>query len=330
MITASLRNQHLGLRSPPVHFAGSFNTFFQDWVASNLPPPDSVEQFSTLIDAYLSEPNPIHIVRSVVGLERGQVYQTNEGCQLKPSDNAPAWWVHALLMSNISLPNDPGELFDEMPTHMFGMSGIESLNSAGYHLAHLAPAKNRNTAWRQWSRLELERRFLVNVHPCNWFLVAKQDWQKHGGRADIIEWVCTAYQNRYGSLFTSFMERVSFELPGSGDAHSPRAPEYKYGDQAVQRPSGRSAASAPFGIQSVGTQRVSQNRPIVKQGWLGNNVLIEITTCGRRFLVPHDDLWGWVEKNTNVPNTKSWQRKRLYSWPKATTKMLEFLELFEI
>jgi hypothetical protein len=72
------------------------------------------------------------------------------------------------------------------------------------------------------------------------------------------------------------------------------------------------------------------NRPFVEKKLLGHDIKLSIHTVGMRFLIPHDTLWQWVETETNVPNTYSWIEIGLYSWPKTSVKMLNFLNDFEV
>jgi hypothetical protein len=171
---------------PPLQFDGKFSEFFERYVEPNLPSADRVQSFDTLLRRHLSSDNPIHVIRYVRGQIRGAVYLTAEGGRLLPTDKAPAWWLHALLLSGRAISANAEDMFASMPYHFFNIAQTQTSNGAGYHAAHILSAKNRNIDWQNWSRDELERRMLVNIHPCNTFLVAKQGWTLNGGRSDIV------------------------------------------------------------------------------------------------------------------------------------------------
>ena len=136
-------------------------------------------------------------------LERGQEYQTASGERLVPSDNAPAWWMHYVAFT-CSRPPD----LTAMPTHMFEVAQrIPShVSAAGWHVAHIYNAKDRNTDWQNWTRAELTRRFVRNVHPCNCFYIPKPEWQRYGADPQVIAFFATEYAKRYGRIWEEFRE----------------------------------------------------------------------------------------------------------------------------
>jgi hypothetical protein len=315
----------------PERFDGDFAGFYCGFVEPNLPALERVKAFDAFLSIYLSSDRPVHIVRQVRGQERGALYMTARGDVLMPSDNAPGWWLHAFLLGEQPIEGASAQFFAEVPTHMFGIVGSETLNSAGYHLAHIVPVKNRDLDWTNWTRAELQRRFLLNIHPCNWFLIAKTEWHRNGARADITAWIKTAYAERYGELYQTFVRRV-----GNSDQAPdlrPGSPDYKFhpkaGGEGIQhrraprrRASGDGSDSSPH-IRSL-------NRPGVVRELVGKGVILNITTVGKRFVVPHDELLDWVKANTNVPNTRSWLHAGNYNWPRPTQALLTFLRRFEV
>ncbi|RWP11966.1 MAG: hypothetical protein EOR01_33435 [Mesorhizobium sp.] len=190
---------------PPSQFDGRFSEFYERFVEPNLPSADRVQAFDSLLRRHLSDNDPVHVVRFVRGQTRGTVYRSRQGWRILPTDNAPVWWTHALLHSETALSEDKAALFGTMPHHFFKVARFQTLNRAGYHAAHILSAKNRDTDWASWTRAELGRRMLVNIHPCNVFLVAKPEWRRNGGRSDIIAWVTRAYLRRYGATMERFL-----------------------------------------------------------------------------------------------------------------------------
>lgn len=222
-----------------------------------------------------------------------------------PTDNAPVWWLHAFLLSGAPLPADPESLFAEIPHHFHKVARFQTLNQAGFHAAHILSAKNRDTNWQSWSRDELARRMLVNLHPCNVFLVAKEDWARNGGRSDIIVWVVDAYRQRYGATMERFLTDCDPDESIGGPVGDP---EYSY------------APSISL-IEGI----IQTNRPVIRQSLLGRGVSLEISVDGSRYLLPHDDLVAWAREHSAALDTVSWTNRGVYSWPRPSVAMLEFL-----
>ena len=71
-----------------------------------------------------------------------------------------------------------------------------------------------------------------------------------------------------------------------------------------------------------------KTRPIVRKDWIGQNVTLDLDTSNGHFMVPHDELWGFVQAHKTVATTKTWQEKGEYSWPKIPHDLLEFLSTY--
>jgi len=318
---------------PPVRFDGRFSEFYERRVEPSLPSPERVLAFDALLRRYLADDDPVHVIRYVRGQTRGTICRTSDGSRILPTDNAPVWFTHALLHSGGALPEDAGPLFPTMPYHLFKIGRLQTLNSAGYHAAHILSAKNRDTNWEGWTRDELARRMLVNIHPCNVFLVAKQEWTRNGGRPDIITWVIDAYLRRYGAV----MER--FLADGGAGAAWTRGPVddpiYQYGPSAAdvathrERPKSRPRAPRQTSPRAGASGTHQTKRPIVWRDLVGTGVSLDISLDGSRYLLPHDDLVDWVREHTTALETASWREQGLYSWPRPTRAMMEFLQKYE-
>ncbi len=116
---------------PPVRYVGRFSEFYERYVEVNLPSADRVQEFDARLRQYLSAEDPVHVVRYVTGQTRGRVYRTGQGWKILPTDNAPVWWTHALLLSGDAFSLDTPELFGNMPCHFFKMARFQTLNKAG-------------------------------------------------------------------------------------------------------------------------------------------------------------------------------------------------------
>jgi hypothetical protein len=295
---------------PPLQFDGNFSDFFERYVEPNLSSADRVAAFDALLRWHLSGADPVHVTRWVRGQTRGEICQTTDGGRMLPTDNAPVWWLHAFLLSDTPLPADPESLFAEIPHHFHKVARFQTLNQAGFHAAHIVSAKNRDIGWQSWSRAELARRMLVNLHPCNVFLVAKQDWARNGGRSDIIAWVADAYRYRYGATMERFLADCD---PGCSFGGPVGDPDYAY---------------APATPELGGI--IQSRRPIIKRGLVGRGVSLEISVDGSRYLLPHDDLVAWAQEHTTAMKTASWRDQGVYSWPRPSAAMLEFLRGYQL
>ena len=317
---------------PPARYDGRFSEFYERYVEPNLPSPDRVHAFDLQLRQHLSDEDPVHVVRYVSGQTRGTVYRTGEGWQIFPTDNSPVWWTHALLHSETALPEDRGTLFGTMPHHFFKMARVQTLNQAGYHAAHILSAKNGDTNWQAWTRAELGRRMLVNIHPCNVFLIAKRGWHENGGRPDIIAWITGAYLRRYGATMERFLaDGDTSASPRSGPLDDP---VYRYGEDADIQASQADTASLPRSPRrtSSKTEPVGARltkRPMIWRDLLGKEISLEISIQSTRYRLPHDDLVAWVGKHTTALQTASWNHGT-YSWPRPTRAMAQFLERYRL
>lgn len=317
----------------PSLFEGTFNYFYNEYVEPNLPAPDRVRAFDKFLAEYLTSENPAHIIRMVKEQVRGRACATVHGDQMIPSDNSPGWWIHSFLLGDEPIEGDAAEFFARSPTHMFKISRMETLNTAGYHLAHIFPVKNRDTDWVNWTRSDLQRRFLLNIHPCNWFLLAKTDWQRNGKREDLIRWVKSAYQGRYGAIYQSFLQQTGNDCEPIADWRE--SPEYAF-DSLKSRGgkfSGESGSTVKRhpDLKSNRDDRVRRsNRPIVCAELVGRDIVLDIKIRDQRFRLQHDELWRWVKANKNALNTEAWKVDGAYHWPKTPKDMLDFLRNFEI
>ena len=156
---------------------------------------------------YIRQPEAMFIVRKVSGQDRGEVVTTGDGTDLLPSDNAPAWFWHAVMFNGIDVSKPDFPTFvRETPTHLFQVSRFQTVNTAGWHVAHILNAKDGNTDWHSWTRQDAIRRFIRNVHPLNLFYVPKVDWQRVGGDSDLIGFVAWTYSERWPDMWAEFTE----------------------------------------------------------------------------------------------------------------------------
>jgi len=95
-------------------------------------------------------------------------------------------------------------------------------------------------------------------------------------------------------------------------------------------PSPQPAIAVEPGAKTAGNGGLVEhrNRPIVRKGWIGQNVTLDLETNSGHYRVPHDVLWSFVKAHKTVESTKTWQQKGEYSWPKIPYDLLEFLSAY--
>jgi hypothetical protein len=108
---------------------------------------------------------------------------TTNGTCIIACDNAPAWELHALLWrGEIDSYATFRRCVPMLPCHFYDVAADETISRYGWYVAHIFPAKNRDTDYRAWCRLEAERRFLTALHPCKYFLRAAHSWPSTRGK----------------------------------------------------------------------------------------------------------------------------------------------------
>jgi len=318
------------LRAAPSDYSGTYADFFARYVEPNLPTTERVRAFNELLDRHFAGADPAFLVRYVLDLDRRKTYRTQDGHLILPSDNSPAWWLHSYLLTDLSLENvRTADFFRQIPRHMHDIRLRTNLAKAGFHLAHIEPAKNRDTQWRGWTDAELQRRMVFSIHPWNWCLIGKPEWTRNGGRVDILSWIVSKYVDRYGAAFTEWRRRYGLSTASAAEL----IPPYNYADSVQPiTPKPHLLANRPTPRSTPVSADIEHpsNRPFVRRDWRGRGVILRVSIPEGRFLVPHDALLDWVLFNKNVAETVSWRRDGLYSWPKTPKDMLSFMAQFEL
>ena len=201
----------------PSAYSGSLDEFYERHAVHVLPDPDIVAYYHGLLAKVCEDPSFAFIVRYVDASTRGLQLETRHGVSYRPSDNSPAWWFHYLLYNRLRVrPDDFRALLDTAPTHMFEVARSipTSVSAAGWHVAHIFGAKDGNTASDSWSRDELRRRFLRNLHPCNIFYIPKTNWQRNGAEPQVITYFADRFAERFGRVWTDFVAVAGLRFEG--------------------------------------------------------------------------------------------------------------------
>ena len=157
--------------------------------------------------AYLAGNDPTFLTRNVGRQRRGVDERIACSNRLRPTDNSPAWWIHHHLF-NLKTPvlDDFPAAIESIPCEMFRVKLPETINSAGWHVAHIYDVKNGDTDYMNWSAEELIKRTVRNIHPCNYFYIPKTDWKIHGGQAEVLSFFQSKYATLYAAVWDEFLQ----------------------------------------------------------------------------------------------------------------------------
>ena len=302
------------LLSAPSSFDGDLQELYTSFVEPNLPDPVEVAYVHQRLVDYCSERDPIFITRMVSGQTRGQAYTTASGHRLKPSDNAPAWWMHFVAFNGVRDAD-----LRQMPTHMFEMAKClpqAHINNAGWHVAHILNAKDGNVNWPHWTRDELVRRFIRNVHPCNTFYVPQTNWQRYGGDPGVIGFFAARYAERYSSVWERFLALADGVQPELGVPPRYVFPLNKPAALPPQVPAGPSGHKI---AASYSSSRLCFKANVVEP--LEMDDTFEVITPVGTFQMTKAEFY---RNFANVIQSKSYRESRIYHYPKVPQIALKF------
>jgi hypothetical protein len=294
----------------PLSFDARLQQLWDEHVLQVLPDVREVEHHHAALLAYCREADPLFIVRALTATVRGNVYRTDSGSRFTPSDNAPAWWMHALAFNGIRDVD-----YTTAPTHLFeiGRRVPSNINAAGWHVAHIYGAKDRDTNWQSWDRAQLTRRFIRNIHPCNCFYIPKNSWRRLGADPKVIGVVAQRYAGRYRSVWPEF---VSF---AGGHSLDPGDPEMRY----ECSPKSKSSAPTPNvghdGIASYQASRLTFKADVIEP--LADDAVFEVITPVGRFRLTKTEFY---REFPGVVASVSYHQHRSYNYSKLPSRALRF------
>lgn len=196
---------------------GTWSELYTKFIEPNLPSVDAVRSCHDWIKRYANDADAVLPVRLVGSGDRRnrntrrQEFVTRDKSRLIFADNSPAWVLHAWLMTGYITSYDMFRVsMTTIPCHMFDIKKRVqvSMNDLGWYVAHLYPAKNRDTNWEAWSRAEVRRRFYLTLHPCNLFFVPGTRNAEHGEDQAVIGFAADRYAERYGPIWTDFVDTI--------------------------------------------------------------------------------------------------------------------------
>ncbi len=221
------------MKMPPREYDGPFGEFFSQFIEPNLPTPETVSVLHEELKNYVAERDAIFFVRQMKDAEPWRrrtnrfAPRTALGGRVAFTDNSPQWALHALAFRS-QVPR--GAAFSawlrvRMPCHVFEVGDAklgETLNDARWHAAHIFAVKDGDVDWQSWTREELVRRFVRNVHPCNLLLLPIQDWQRLGRQKDLLAFAVERYRHRYARVFGEALDWMGEPSATDGETALPR------------------------------------------------------------------------------------------------------------
>jgi len=194
-------------------------------------PPSVLREFHDRLAEYLRHPSRTFWIRHTGDLGQRERRQTEQGLTVVGTDNSPAWWIHAQLMTNdVPSRRDFGSFLNRMPCHMFDIRNVQHANHAGWYFAHVEPVKNGNSNWRTFDADELTGRMVRSLHPMNYFFVPKTWGRQLGEDPVVIAYFREKLRQRYADLVERF-DRLT-----SGTESNEPSSSVQAGGEVVEAP----------------------------------------------------------------------------------------------
>ena len=196
------------LTASPRSFDGTLDELFTRFIAPNMPDVEDVVEFHRAVRAYVKRPDALFLLRQMRGTQRRATYATREGLRFKATDTAPAWWTHTAVFQRGRVASDAiVDVVATMPAHLYDNPLPQAISAAqrGWHLAAIFPVKDASADYREYSRRDLVSRFVRNVHPCNYFLIPKGNWQQWSTDARVIGYFADLHAARYAEVWPEFV-----------------------------------------------------------------------------------------------------------------------------
>jgi hypothetical protein len=311
------------IKKAPAEFNGTLGDLYDGWAKYVMLEPTVVIEFhKKFCDYYLNSKDPLFLIRNVANRKRGQILRTNHDIQFRPTDNSPPWYIHYQLFSNRFCNDTSFATFVEsIPCHMFSIRLPESINSAGWHVAHIFDVKNGETSFSQWNREELLRRTALNIHPCNYFYIPKCEWIHFGKNATIIAFFYDKFKSLYRAIWKEFLNLVQ-----NMDMCVPKeACEYRYSfstnqkdkENVVRTPENKKTGQSDQAKYSH--SRLCFKADVIEP--LGMDDIFCIQSSVGTFEMTKRQFY---ETFPNVTKSKSYSENNIYHYPSPPQKAMKF------
>lgn len=280
-----------------------------------------MERFHREFMKYYRNTDSVFLIRQVKTQGRGLVFRNSTGNLIKPTDNSPSQWIHfQLFYDRMDEFIDFHELSKKIPCHFHHVKLKESVNKAGWHVAHLFSTKDYKTNVDEWDRDELLKLTLRNIHPCNYFYLPKTNQQKNDGDSNVIAYFYDKFKQKYSTIFEEFESIINphgqrFELPQSEIFINTF-------EQSKETKTEAKKISSPLKVSS-GKKTI--NRLVFYASEidkLANQDSFEIITDNGIFRMTKKEFYSTFK---NVAESKSCRVSGLYHYPRAPKKALQYL-----
>ena len=315
---------------PPARYSGTLETFYEQYVVPNLPAPEIVAHCHQRLIEYVATRNPLFLIRHGRGMERRQVYCTDRGHRFKATDNAPAWWMHHSLFHETRLDAEAfASAIMGAPAHFHDIHAQlpDTINNAGWHVAHIFQVKDGDNAYPRWGRANLTARFLRNIHPCNYFFLALPDWQQWGGDERVIAFFADRYADRYQSVWAEFLRIAQADSAKIACVYGPVHYEYDSTApaQQIRSSAGDVASSARSVAPSENAVSYRASRLLFKAAViepLEPPDHFQVITPAGTFEMSKAQFY---RAFPNVVQSRSYREAGVYHYPKVPVAALQFL-----
>ncbi len=322
------------IKEAPQVFNGTLTELYDRWAQHVLLDLPLVQEFHKQFCAYyLESADPVFLVRMVSGLERGQTMITEYGAKFRPTDNAPAWWIHYRLFSDqFRQSNSFSSFVESIPCHMFQVHLPVNISQAGWHVAHIFDVKDGNVTFQKWDRNELLRRTARNIHPCNYFYIPKTDWQSHGGDPTVIAFFYEKFRSLYRPIWEDFLRLVDGTPPHTAVV----ANEFRYSFAIDQKPQG----FGPKTSENLPTSPKIYENPVVGIGdcvaryefsrlCFKADVIEPLRLDDRFCIITNEGTFVMTKREfyetfQNVVDSQSYRLNKIYHYPKTPQKAMQF------
>jgi hypothetical protein len=311
------------IKLAPTSYDGTLGDLYEGWAKHVLLAPDVVGEFHRQFCSYLNSADPLFLVRQVSGQERGQTLRTGTGARLRPTDNAPAWWIHYELFSGRFRHYDSFAAFvDSTPCHMFQIRLPENINSAGWYVAHMFNVKDRNVSFRSSDRNELMRRAARNIHPCNYFYVPKLDGRRHGEHPMVIAFFYDKFRSLYRTVWDDFLRLVEGAepfVPVGASEYRYRFPINDTHKHNSLRQRGNPSATQYGSVVQYSHPRLCFKADMIEPLRMDDKFCV-LTREGAFVMTKRQ----FYETFSNVTASVSYKQNRIYHYPRPPQRALRF------
>ncbi len=303
------------IKSAPAKFTLTLNDLFEGWVRFLLPDPTIVEEFHHRLYTYLNSQDPLFLLRYIKIQDRGHTVQTLGNDRIRWADNTPSWWIHYQLFNNhLYRYSDFNGFIESTPCHIFDIKLPDSINHAGWHVAHILNVKDKNVDYLHWNHNELVRRMVRNIHPCNYFYLPKPNWQSNGANPEIIGYFQDKYRSIYSSIWADFQQ-----LAGGKDFNNlPNTGSKMISILDSRKPKETISISESHIVEYKFT-KLCFKADIIEPLEMQDRFRI-ITPLGTFEMTKHQ----FYEVFSNVVKSSSYQDQRIYHYPTLPKKALPF------